>query len=203
MGPAVAAFAAGFAVAVATTPVGVSGAVFLLPIQVSLLGVPSPAVTPTNLLFNVVAVPAALARHRRAGASCPRASSRPWRRLQDSSPVRHRGRIAAGAGAGRRGTQRCRGRARRPAVDLRDIARGCDDLRTLGGDRPTPHRAVLARGSRVRPGRNGWRRYRRGAAGPRSTASAAQAARSRGGRAGHRVRRCWPGRLTTALRRWR
>ncbi len=28
---------------------GVSGAVFLLPVQVSVLGVPSPAVTPTNL----------------------------------------------------------------------------------------------------------------------------------------------------------
>ena len=29
---------------------GVSGAVLLLPVQVSVLGVPSPAVTPTNLL---------------------------------------------------------------------------------------------------------------------------------------------------------
>jgi hypothetical protein len=41
------------------TPIGVSGEVFLLPVQVSLLGVPSPAVTPTNLLFNVVATQAA------------------------------------------------------------------------------------------------------------------------------------------------
>jgi len=37
-------------VAVVTAPVGVSGAVFLLPVQLDLLRVPSPAVTPTNLL---------------------------------------------------------------------------------------------------------------------------------------------------------
>ena len=36
------------------TPVGISGAVLLLPFQVSVLGTPSPAVTPTNLLYNVV-----------------------------------------------------------------------------------------------------------------------------------------------------
>jgi uncharacterized membrane protein YfcA len=60
-------FAFGALVAVVTAPVGVSGAVFLLPVQVSVLGVPSPAVTPTNLLFNVVAGPGALARYRRRG----------------------------------------------------------------------------------------------------------------------------------------
>src|SRR5690349_18132984 len=60
-------FAAGFLIATVTTPVGVSGAVFLLPVQLSLLHVPSPAVTPTNLLYNVVAGPGALARYRRAG----------------------------------------------------------------------------------------------------------------------------------------
>jgi uncharacterized membrane protein YfcA len=54
-------------IAAVTTPVGISGAVFLLPVQLSLLGVPSPAVTPTNLLYNVVAVPGALARYRRTG----------------------------------------------------------------------------------------------------------------------------------------
>lgn len=59
--------AAGLLISVATAPVGVSGAVFLLPVQVSVLGVPSPAVTPTNLLFNVVAGPGALWRHRRTG----------------------------------------------------------------------------------------------------------------------------------------
>ncbi|MFJ6438394.1 TSUP family transporter [Streptomyces sp. NPDC091416] len=60
-------FAAGLLISVATAPVGVSGAVFLLPVQVSLLGVPSPAVTPTNLLYNVVAGPGALFRYWRAG----------------------------------------------------------------------------------------------------------------------------------------
>jgi uncharacterized membrane protein YfcA len=45
-----------------TTPAGVSGAVFLLPVQVSVLEVPSPSVSPTNLLYNVLAIPGALAR---------------------------------------------------------------------------------------------------------------------------------------------
>lgn len=63
----VAGFAAGLLISVVTAPVGVSGAVFLLPVQVSLLGVPSPSVTPTNLLFNVVAAPGALAHYRRLG----------------------------------------------------------------------------------------------------------------------------------------
>lgn len=49
------------------TPVGVSGAAFLLPVQISLLGVPSPAVTPTNLVFNVVSTPAGLLGHARDG----------------------------------------------------------------------------------------------------------------------------------------
>ncbi|MBW5261197.1 sulfite exporter TauE/SafE family protein [Streptomyces poriferorum] len=59
--------AAGLLISVVTAPAGVSGAVFLLPVQVSLLGVPSPAVTPTNLLYNVVAGPGALLRYHRAG----------------------------------------------------------------------------------------------------------------------------------------
>ncbi|WP_407566032.1 TSUP family transporter [Streptomyces sp. 184] len=60
-------FAAGVVIAFVTAPVGVSGAVFLLPVQLSVLGVPSPAVTPTNLLYNVVAGPGALLRYRRDG----------------------------------------------------------------------------------------------------------------------------------------
>ena len=39
----------------------------LLPFQVSVLGTPSPAVTPTNLLYNVVATPGALYRYWRQG----------------------------------------------------------------------------------------------------------------------------------------
>ena len=58
---------AAFGLAMITAPAGVSGAVFLLPVQVSLLGVPSPAVTPTNLLYNVVATPGALLRFWRTG----------------------------------------------------------------------------------------------------------------------------------------
>jgi uncharacterized protein len=52
--------ACGFLIALVTTPAGVSGAVLLLPVQLSLLRVPSPAVTPTNLIFNVIAVPGGL-----------------------------------------------------------------------------------------------------------------------------------------------
>ena len=61
------AFLAGLLVATVTTPAGVSGAVLLLPIQVSLLGVPSPAVTPTNLIFNLFATPSGVLRYRRLG----------------------------------------------------------------------------------------------------------------------------------------
>ena len=60
-------FLAGLLISVGTSPVGVSGAVFLLPVQLSILHVPSPSVTPTNLLFNIVAGPGALARYRRNG----------------------------------------------------------------------------------------------------------------------------------------
>jgi uncharacterized membrane protein YfcA len=56
---------AGFVLAVITTPVGVSGAVFLLPFQLSVLNVPSPRITPTNLLYNVISGPGGLARFRR------------------------------------------------------------------------------------------------------------------------------------------
>lgn len=60
-------FAAGLAISVVTAPAGVSGAVFLLPVQLSVLHVPNPAVTPTNLLYNVIAGPGALARFARNG----------------------------------------------------------------------------------------------------------------------------------------
>ncbi|HYJ69861.1 MAG TPA: sulfite exporter TauE/SafE family protein [Nocardioidaceae bacterium] len=60
-------FLAGVGIAAITAPVGVSGAVFLLPIQLSVLHVPNPAVTPTNLLYNVIAGPGALIKYRRSG----------------------------------------------------------------------------------------------------------------------------------------
>jgi uncharacterized membrane protein YfcA len=63
----VVALAAAFIIAVVATPAGISGAVLLLPFQVSVLGTPSPAVTPTNLLYNVVAAPGAIYRYWRQG----------------------------------------------------------------------------------------------------------------------------------------
>ena len=63
----VTALIAALVIAVVATPAGISGAVLLLPFQVSVLGTPSPAVTPTNLLYNVVATPGALYRYWRQG----------------------------------------------------------------------------------------------------------------------------------------
>ncbi len=61
----VVALVAAYLIAVLATPAGISGAVLLLPFQVSVLGTPSPAVTPTNLLYNVVATPGGLYRYWR------------------------------------------------------------------------------------------------------------------------------------------
>jgi hypothetical protein len=63
----VVALAAAYVIAAVATPAGISGAVLLLPFQVSVLGTPSPAVTPTNLLYNVVATPGGLYRYWRQG----------------------------------------------------------------------------------------------------------------------------------------
>jgi len=46
---------------------GVSGAFVLLPYQVSLLHFTSPAVSPTNLVFNIVAIPSGVYRYLREG----------------------------------------------------------------------------------------------------------------------------------------
>ena len=67
--PEIGGFVAGLVIAIVTSPVGISGAVFLLPVQLDVLGIPSPRVTPTNLLFNVVAVPGALLRYRRRASA--------------------------------------------------------------------------------------------------------------------------------------
>jgi uncharacterized membrane protein YfcA len=63
----VAALLASYVIATVATPAGISGAVLLLPFQVTVLGTPSPAVTPTNLLYNVVAAPGAIYRYWRQG----------------------------------------------------------------------------------------------------------------------------------------
>jgi uncharacterized membrane protein YfcA len=62
-------------IAAVSAPAGISGAVLLLPFQVSVLGTPSPAVTPTNLLYNVVATPGALYRYWRQGQTGGRLSA--------------------------------------------------------------------------------------------------------------------------------
>lgn len=46
---------------------GVSVAVLLLPYQVSFLGFTSPAVSPTNLVFNIAAIPSGVYRFLREG----------------------------------------------------------------------------------------------------------------------------------------
>lgn len=46
---------------------GVSGAFLILPFQVSVLGFTSPAVSPTNLVFNIVGIPSAVYRYFREG----------------------------------------------------------------------------------------------------------------------------------------
>jgi hypothetical protein len=63
----VVALVAAYLIAVVTTPAGISGAVLLLPFQVTVLATPSPSVTPTNLLYNVIATPGALYRYWRQG----------------------------------------------------------------------------------------------------------------------------------------
>jgi uncharacterized protein len=65
----------GFVVALIAAPAGISGAFLLLPFQVSVLGLTSPAVTATNLLFNAIATPGGLivyGRERRIDATLAR-----------------------------------------------------------------------------------------------------------------------------------
>lgn len=54
-----------FVVSSLTSMAGVSGAFILLPFQMSVLGFTSPSVSPTNLVFNVVAIPSGVARYIR------------------------------------------------------------------------------------------------------------------------------------------
>jgi uncharacterized protein len=67
LGDAALGAAVAFCLAALTTPVGVSGAVFLIPFQISVVQTPSPALTPTNLLYNLIAIPGALLRFHREG----------------------------------------------------------------------------------------------------------------------------------------
>jgi len=59
------AFVVAFAVASVTSLGGISGAFLLLPFQVSVLGIAGPVVTPTNHLYNVIAIPSGVYRYFR------------------------------------------------------------------------------------------------------------------------------------------
>jgi uncharacterized membrane protein YfcA len=56
-----------FFVALLATPAGISGAFLLMPFQMSVLGFVSPAVAPTNLIYNIVGVPGGVARYLKEG----------------------------------------------------------------------------------------------------------------------------------------
>lgn len=56
-----------FAISLLTTSGGISGAFLLLPFQMSVLGFTTPAVSPTNQLYNVVAIPSGVYRYMREG----------------------------------------------------------------------------------------------------------------------------------------
>jgi uncharacterized membrane protein YfcA len=58
-------FLVAFFVSLFVTSAGVSGAFLLLPFQVSVLGFISPAVSPTNLFYNIVAIPSGVYRFMR------------------------------------------------------------------------------------------------------------------------------------------
>ncbi|MEW5922581.1 MAG: sulfite exporter TauE/SafE family protein [Candidatus Zixiibacteriota bacterium] len=54
-----------FGISTLTSMGGVSGAFLILPFQVSILGFTGPAVSPTNLVFNIVAIPSGVIRYWR------------------------------------------------------------------------------------------------------------------------------------------
>ncbi|MFZ5652070.1 MAG: TSUP family transporter [Bacillota bacterium] len=56
-----------FLVSTMTAPAGVSGAFLLLPFQMSVLNYTSPSVSPTNLIYNIVAIPGGLYRFIKEG----------------------------------------------------------------------------------------------------------------------------------------
>ena len=56
-----------FTIASAVTSAGVSGAFLILPFQMSVLGFTSPAVSATNLLYNIVAIPGGVSQYIREG----------------------------------------------------------------------------------------------------------------------------------------
>ncbi len=57
----------GLVISFFTSMGGISGAFLVLPFQMSVLGFTSPAVTPTNLVFNIVGIPSAVYRYFKEG----------------------------------------------------------------------------------------------------------------------------------------
>ena len=62
--------AAGFAVGLFCSPAGISGALYLLPFQLSVLGVTGPCSSATNMLYNVLATPGGVMRLIRERRMC-------------------------------------------------------------------------------------------------------------------------------------
>lgn len=58
---------ASFLISLLCSPAGISGAVLLLPFQMSVLGYVSPGVSATNQVFNILACPAGIARFAKEG----------------------------------------------------------------------------------------------------------------------------------------
>jgi hypothetical protein len=58
-------FLVALAVSIVSTPAGISGAFLLLPFQMTVLGFATPAVSATNLIYNVVATPGGIYRYYR------------------------------------------------------------------------------------------------------------------------------------------
>jgi len=56
-----------FAISFFTSMGGVSGAFLLLPFQISVLGISAPSASPTNLVYNIVAIPSGVYRYIREG----------------------------------------------------------------------------------------------------------------------------------------
>jgi hypothetical protein len=163
----IAALAAAFVIAVAATPAGISGAVLLLPFQVSVLGTPSPAVTPTNLLYNVIATPrgavpvlAARADWRASGPSadlrdaarCHRRIGRPRRTAARPARVRRGGRCRPGSAGAVAGADPACSTGQSPSAGRKAQALRSSSATGRCGPRQGRHRPHRRRAATVDPG---------------------------------------------------
>ena len=60
-------FLTAFIIALVTSPAGISGAILLMPFQISVLGIRDPSANATNFLYNVIAIPSGVYRYWREG----------------------------------------------------------------------------------------------------------------------------------------